>query len=263
MRELNRQNQIQALELQEQNLWFALLGVILFGMVLVMSFYARQHILIQKNQVLSMNQKLLRTQINPHFFFNVLSSIQVYLLEKQDAVAVVSYLSKFSKLMRSVLENSRVEFISLSEEINTLQNYLDIQKIRFEGKFDYEIHVEESINAQALGIPPMLAQPFLENALEHGLKMLGEKGEIEVSFQSTKKKLVLRIKDNGVGRIQAAQQSTDAGYQSLSTQITKERLWVLNQQLKTKIDFHIEDVLDSKNQVAGTQITFYLPLIQV
>ena len=263
IKELNRQNQIQALELQERNLWFALLGVTLFGSVLVTAFYARQRILKQQNQVLAMNQKLLRTQINPHFFFNVLSSIQVYLLEKQDAKPAVAYLSKFGKLMRSVLENSRVEFIPLSDEITTLQNYLDIQKMRFEEKFEYEIAVDNHIDLDEVGIPPMLAQPFLENALEHGIRPLDKKGKIEVVFQATNQRLLLIIKDNGVGRAKATEYQTATERQSLATQITQERIAVLNQQLNAKIDFKIEDILDATAQVTGTQVTFHLPLINV
>jgi tetratricopeptide (TPR) repeat protein len=263
IRELNRKNQIQALEIQERNLWMALFGVSLFGAVLLTAFYARQRILKQQNQVLAINQKLLRTQINPHFFFNVLSSIQAFMLEKQDSAPAVSYLSKFGKLMRSVLENSRVDFIPLSEEITTLQNYLDIQKIRFGDKFDYQINVENSIETEQLGIPPMLAQPFLENALEHGIKPLSNKGRIDVLFRPEKNGIVLNITDNGIGRIKASELTSESERQSLATQITQERIAVLNQQHKAKIDFTIEDVLDSAHQIAGTRVIFHLPLISV
>lgn len=263
IRELNRQNQIQALEIQERNLWMALFGVSLLGIVLLTAFYVRQRILKQQNQVLAINQKLLRTQINPHFFFNVLASIQTFLLEKQDSTPAVSYLSKFGKLMRSVLENSRVDFIPLSEEITTLQNYLDIQKIRFGDKFDYQINVENSIEAEQVGIPPMLAQPFLENALEHGIKPLNNKGRIDVLFRPEKNGIMLNITDNGIGRIKATELTTESDRQSLATQITQERIAVLNQQHKAKIDFIIEDVVDSAHQIAGTRVTFHLPLINV
>jgi LytS/YehU family sensor histidine kinase len=263
IRELNRKNQIQALEIQERNLWMALFGISLFGAVLLTAFYARQRILKQQNQVLAINQKLLRTQINPHFFFNVLSSIQAFMLEKQDSAPAVSYLSKFGKLMRSVLENSRVDFIPLSEEITTLQNYLDIQKIRFGDKFDYQINVENSIETEQLGIPPMLAQPFLENALEHGIKPLSNKGRIDVLFRPEKNGIVLNITDNGIGRIKASELTSESERQSLATQITQERIAVLNQQHKAKIDFTIEDVLDSAHQIAGTRVIFHLPLISV
>ncbi|MFN8345104.1 MAG: tetratricopeptide repeat protein [Spirosomataceae bacterium] len=263
IRELHRLNQIQALEIQERNLWMALFGVSLFGVVLLTAFYARQRILKQQNQVLAINQKLLRTQINPHFFFNVLSSIQAFLLEKQDAAPAVSYLSKFGKLMRSVLENSRVDFIPLSEEITTLQNYLDIQKIRFGDKFDYQIKVENSIEAEEIGIPPMLAQPFLENALEHGIKPLYDKGMIDVLVRPEKDGILLNITDNGIGRVRAAELTSDSGRQSLATQITQERIDVLNRQHKAKIDFIIEDVLNTERQIVGTRVIFHLPLINV
>ena len=241
----------------------ALFGVSLLGIVLLTAFYVRQRILRQQNQVLAINQKLLRTQINPHFFFNVLSSIQAFMLEKQDSAPAVSYLSKFGKLMRSVLENSRVDFIPLSEEITTLQNYLDIQKIRFGDKFDYQINVENSIEAEQVGIPPMLAQPFLENALEHGIKPLNNKGKIDVLFRPEKNGIMLNITDNGIGRIKATELTTESDRQSLATQITQERIAVLNQQHKAKIDFIIEDVVDSAHQIAGTRVTFHLPLINV
>lgn len=263
IRELNRQNQIQALELQERNLWFALLGVSLVGGLVITAFYARQRILKQQNQVLSMNQQLLRAQINPHFFFNVLSSIQTYLLEHHDTKPAVLYLAKFGKLMRSVLENSRIELIPLAEELSTLRNYLDIQKMRFEEKFDYQIRVGEGIEPSQLGIPPMLAQPFLENALEHGIKPLEQKGQIELELLAVEKGVLLRIKDNGVGRSKAADNQADVPRRSLATKITQERIAVLNQQLKTKIELSVEDILNENAQIAGTQVTFLLPLIRV
>lgn len=262
IRELNRQNQIQALELQERNLWFALAGVILLGFVLLTAFYARHQILKQQNQVLSINQKLLRTQMNPHFFFNVLSSIQTYLLEKKDPALVIAYLSKFAKLMRSVLETSRVEFISVSEEISMVQNYLEIQKIRFGNKFDYEVIWEGNSSEEEVGVPPMLAQPFLENALEHGIRTLTQKGKIEVMFQQNDAGIRLIIRDNGIGRQQAATLTADVDKQSLATPITKERIAILNKQVRGKIEFNVEDILKN-DQVIGTQVTFLLPLIEV
>ena len=262
IRELNRQNQIQTLELQERNLWFALSGVTLFGLVLLTAFYARHQILKKQNQVLDINQKLLRTQINPHFFFNVLSSIQTYLLEKKEPMQAVSYLSKFAKLMRSVLETSRVEFIAIAEEVSMVQNYLEIQKIRFGNQFDYEIRLEEGVLAEEWGVPPMLAQPFLENALEHGIRTLAQKGKIEVTFQKYGAGIRLIIRDNGIGRQKAATLTPEAEKQSLATQITKERIAILNKQVRGKIDFTVEDILEHE-QVIGTQVLFLLPLIEV
>ncbi|AYQ36098.1 tetratricopeptide repeat protein [Runella sp. SP2] len=262
IRELNRLNQIQTLELQERNLWFALLGVTLFAVVVFMAFFARHQILKKQNQVLDINQKLLRTQINPHFFFNVLSSIQTFLLEQKEPVQAISYLSKFAKLMRSVLETSRVEFISVEEEGAMIKNYLDIQKIRFGNQFDYEVMVEDNLRADGMGVPPMLAQPFLENALEHGIRTLNKKGKIEVLFQREAKGIRLIIKDNGIGRQKAAEFTVNAEKQSLATQITQERVAILNKQVRGKIDFNVEDLLDNQ-EVIGTQVTFHLPLIEV
>lgn len=164
--------------------------------------------------------------MDPHFIFNALGNIQSIILQK-DTVLAVSYLNKFTKLTRQVLEQSRKETISLEEEINTLKNYIELQQLRLNNGFDYSIECDEEIEKDIL-IPPLLLQPFIENAVEHGLKPLENKtrGSIEIYFKEDKKQqiLICTIKDNGIGLAASRKLEKNIIHQSLSTTITDERL---------------------------------------
>jgi len=175
---------------------------------------------------LSLERRLLRSQMDPHFIFNALGNIQSMILQK-DTLPAVSYLNKFAKLTRQVLEQSRKETISLDEEINTLKNYIELQQLRLNNSFEYHIEFDETIENDIL-IPPLLIQPFIENAVEHGLKpQLKEiKGLIEIHFSqhADKKNLVCTIKDNGIGLAASRKLKLKDNHESLSTKITDERL---------------------------------------
>ncbi|MEK6616651.1 MAG: tetratricopeptide repeat protein [Bacteroidota bacterium] len=158
--------QIQQLLIQKKEyqlyrlLAFAVLIVIIT--ILLMQQYRSR----TKQRTTELQQKLLRAQMNPHFLFNSLFSIQSFMLENNSEDAAV-YLAKFAELMRQILDNSREEYIPIQKEIKTLENYLDLQKLRYEDKFDYKIILDEQIDAEFTAIPPMLAQPFIENVIEH------------------------------------------------------------------------------------------------
>jgi len=169
-----------------------------------------------------------------------------------------SYLSNFAKLMRSILNNSSKEFITLVEEIETIENYLKLQKLRFPNKFEYEVIVAENLDTEELLIPPMLAQPFIENAINHGIANLsGKTGKIEVDFQLATNKIVLTITDNGTG---LTENKPLGKHVSMATEITKNRIRNFKKTYKQSVNFTITNLANEKNDLTGVKVDFNLPL---
>lgn len=204
---------------------------------------------------LEIEQRFLRSQLNPHFIFNSLGAIQNFILNN-NASEAGNYLSRFSRLMRSILENSREEYISLEEEIETLNSYLELQRIRNVDQFNFKLHCSPSVETEFINIPPMLLQPIVENAIEHGFKGINYPGLIEIEIEEISGWLKVSIKDNGKGRI-AASKTAFAQYKnkSLSTTITSERLTILNQGLDEKIEVGITDL----ENPSGTLVVVRFP----
>ncbi len=166
---LTEKNQVQLLTLSRRNRMIitafgAILLLLIIGYILI-----RINRLKSRHQAIELEQKLLRSQMNPHFIFNSLMAIQSYIY-KNDPVQAGDYLAKFADLVRITLENSRVEFVLLENELKMLQIYLELQSLRFNNKFEHQITVGKNIDPQVIRVPPMLAQPFIENAIEHGLR---------------------------------------------------------------------------------------------
>jgi len=248
-----------------QTWWFYLLEGLLFVLIIVAYIKYREKKIKEKNEVLLLEQKLLRSQMNPHFIFNSLTSIQSFIFEN-NPIEAGSYLSKFSELIRSILYNSREEFISLDKEIKTLENYLEIQQLRYSNNFDYKIDVDPEIDMEMVAIPPMLAQPFIENSVEHGIKQIEERGFISVNFSLTDESIILTIEDNGIG-IEATQKLKDnkaREHKSLATIITKERIEILNKGKKKRSwSMHTEEIIGEGDRVEGTRIRFIIPLTKL
>jgi sensor histidine kinase YesM len=239
-----------------------MLQIISFSVALAARINFMRHEIEQKkldNEQL--NQRLLRTQMNPHFIFNSLTSIQNYLFENEPQKTAV-YLSKFAKLMRQILESSREDFIPLEKEIQTLENYLQLQKMRFGDKLNYQIQVSPEINPEEVRIPPMFAQPFIENSLEHGILHRAEEGFIQIDFKQAGNMIVLAVEDNGVGLAQSKTLRSEIKkeYKSLATQITQERLSLLRQKYQLPLDFVMQELKNQLNEVAGTQVKVTLPM---
>jgi sensor histidine kinase YesM len=238
-----------------------MLQIISFSIALAARINFMRHEIEQKkldNEQL--NQRLLRTQMNPHFIFNSLTSIQNYLFENEPQKTAL-YLSKFSKLMRQILESSRGDFIPLSKEIQTLENYLQLQKMRFGEKLNFEIKVEPDIDPEEVQIPPMFAQPFLENSIEHGILHRSQGGFILIEFKQAENMIILNVEDNGVGlsQSQTLRSEIKKEYKSLATQITQERLSLLRQKYQLPLDFIIEELKNQFNEVKGTHVQVKLP----
>jgi sensor histidine kinase YesM len=221
-----------------QKSWFLWAMIGAGSLVLFLIFYFRIQTVRRSAQrknmrleleksVVELEQKALRLQMNPHFIFNTLNSIQGLIATKDTKTARL-YLSKFSKLMRETLENSRESLISVEEEVSSLSHYLDLEKFSHGDTFEYNINVSEG--AEIFMIPPLLVQPFAENAIIHGLLPKNGGGLLDIRFREEGGSLVIEIEDNGVGRISAAANNAQKSsyHKSTGLQVTQERLDLIN-----------------------------------
>jgi LytS/YehU family sensor histidine kinase len=211
-------------------------------------------------KALLLEQRFLRSQMNPHFIFNSLSSIQHLIMEEEPDKASI-YLAKFSTLVRNILNGSVQEYITIENEIKTIESYLTLQKIRYVKKFDFTIDVDPKIEIESLTIPPMLAQPFIENSIEHGMKHKKEKGNVDIRFRLACDWIIIEVEDDGIGRKKAAEikSKQTLSYQSMATSITHDRLMVLNKKLKKKISLHIIDLKNVSGEATGTKVVLKIP----
>ncbi len=212
-----------------------------------------------ENHVLQLEQKALQLQMNPHFIFNALNSIQS-LVATKDYTTARQEIGNFAALMRSILSNSRSQKISLQEEIKTLEQYLKMEQFCQRVPFEYEIQLPQNISAEDIELPPMLLQPFVENSIIHGISHLQNKGKLNIHFQLKDKLLQCDIMDNGVGRKKANElrQSHKPGHQSVAMSVTKERLEALRGEMKY-IPLVIADILKN-DQVKGTKVSVIIPI---
>lgn len=256
-KELNLKLEAEKKEAAQNNWLIALSGTLL--LVLVGGFlYYRNNRQKQKIAVLEkdrIKQKLLLSQMNPHFIFNSIDNIQSLIINKKETVAV-SYLDSFSKLTRQILENSNENYISLKEEVDMIENYLSIQQLLYNNRFDFSIEVEKISDPETLFMPPMLVQPFIENSIKHGIKNKTEKGMIEMVFSFSQEKLFFEITDNGSGFNGEKKQS---GHKSMAMKITRERL--LNYTRNKNFDIISENRVDAEGNLKGAKVMFEIPYI--
>lgn len=210
----------------------------------------------QQQREAEMSQTLLRTQMNPHFVFNAMSVIQSYIFEN-DTVNSSKFLVNFSRLMRLILENSPKEHIPISTEIEILEKYLEMQKLRFQDRFDFEIHADEILFEEDAIIPPMITQPFIENAIEHGQLHTIDGGFIHVSFTKEKGMLQISIIDNGIGRKGSKANKKSSAHKSMAMDITSTRIENLNKKYKMDGSLLVEDY--NKELESGTKVLISLP----
>ncbi len=254
-----------------QTIWFKLLILLLFALIFGSILWTwkrriqfREKIKRDKleieNHVLQLEQKALQLQMNPHFIFNALNSIQS-LVATKDYTTARKEIGNFASLMRGILSNSRKNRINLEEEINTLDKYLKMEQFCQRVKFDYFIIPPNNMDAEEIEIPPMLLQPFVENSVIHGISHLEKDGEIKVEFKVYQKILECVITDNGVGRKKANElrQSKKPGHQSVAMEVTKDRLDALKGNLNYK-PLEMSDILDKNGNVEGTKVVVRLPL---
>ncbi|TKC01775.1 histidine kinase [Pedobacter cryotolerans] len=220
---------LSSAKLQSNRLWLAVstLGFLLaITVALLLYFIQGQRRLKSETERIQLEQRLLRTQIEPHFIFNTLSALQSFIRFNQNEKAL-KYLQQFGRLLRSSLQLSRESKVKLSEEIETLENYLSLQQMRYDDAFNYEINIDDSHDAESITIPPMLMQPFVENAIIHGINPNVKGGIITVNFDVKNETLLIVIKDNGKG---FSKETAVKNHKSLATAISKERLAIIAKQ---------------------------------
>jgi hypothetical protein len=206
--------------------------------------------------------KALRAQINPHFLFNCMNSINHLILSGELEKASL-YLGKFSKLVRLILENSDSKEISLTNELATIRSYIELEELRFKGKINYRIDVDKSIDPEDTYVPSMILQPFVENAIWHGLmhRISSEPGTIAISVENKREHLSCLIEDNGVGRGKAGmlKEQSVIKNKSMGLKITEERLRFLNHGTTGQL-IYFTDLMNSFNQPAGTRVEIHIPV---
>lgn len=237
--------------------WIIVSLIVIALLLLYASYTQKKNVRQQKfaNNLLAL--KSLRTQMNPHFIFNALNSVNSF-IASNDERAANKYLSEFSQLMRSVLENSEEDFIPLSKEIELLELYVKLEHFRFKDKFEYTIKIDPLLNIDEFVIPPMLLQPYVENAVWHGLRYKEEKGTLLIEFKKKSSEVMtISITDDGIGRKRSMELKTEHQKKQKSKGMgnIKKRIMILNEMYKDKVDVEIQDALENEE---GTTVCLTL-----
>ncbi len=251
-----------------QTWWFLSLCILAAGFLMYALFRARVKRIKEKEairqQLAELEGKALRAQMNPHFIFNSLNAIQeCIVMEKIDAA--YEYLARFSKLLRMVLNNSEKNLISLQEEMEMITLYLELEALRFKNSFEYSIHIDDNIDIEMAEVPPLLLQPFIENAIWHGLRNKEGEKKLWVSCTASTNGLTCTIIDNGVGReksqeIKAAKIGT-AAFESRGMVLSEQRMQMMNLGHHEKFDVQVQDLYDDEGHATGTKVILQLPQI--
>lgn len=216
-----------------------------------------------EHKLSEIQMQALRAQMNPHFLFNSLNSIKYFAITKsKDETA--TYLSKFALLVRSILNNSKSRTISLKDELEALKLYIEIEHLRLDGKFDYNVEIDKSIHISQAQIPPMILQPFVENAIWHGLMHKDGRGFLLVQVKDMGDQIQCIIEDNGIGRKRAAElKATKTEHkESVGMKITSDRIELINRIYKIDTQVQVVDLVDENGGAAGTRIVIHIPLIR-
>lgn len=254
-RQLKRDNELKDLQIRQRN-------YLVFGTILLLILISIMAVIIIRNNrlksekaTMEMEQRLLQSQMNPHFTFNVLHAIHTFMLRK-DTEESGKLLTSFARLVRAILQHSSKDSIPLSDELNWLRDYIRLQQLRFTDSFNYTIEIDEQLSSDNVLLPPMLIQPFIENAIEHGFSDSGKSGELHISYKKTDKELEIRISDNGKGFSAETQNQPHEkkDHESVAIQITEKRIQLLNKKRKGAFKFEISSV-----PTQGTTVFFSIP----
>lgn len=247
--------------------WFISIAVLLIAALVWLFVYFRIKAIKKQNELKSkLNkymQQALRKQMNPHFIFNSLNSIQYYIL-KNDKLASNKYLAKFARLMRIILNNSQQQQISIQEELDALKLYIELESLRFKEKFEYSITIDEKLDITQYKIPPLLIQPYVENAIWHGLMHKEGNGLLNVDLRIDDSIIKCTITDNGVGRVKAAEikSKKTKTYESHGTKITGDRLKLINALNNTEMKIIYFDLKDKSGNAIGTTVEIAVPAMK-
>jgi tetratricopeptide (TPR) repeat protein len=266
-----KENEIEQLQTQKtsQRNYYLIAGALLLLIVIsVISIivYKRKRDKEQlttdfKNQLVQAETKALRAQMNPHFIFNSLNSINSFVMDQKHEIAS-DYLIKFSKLIRLILDNSRCELISIEKELETLKLYVVLESARFDNKFRCIYHIAKDINTDSVMIPPMLLQPFVENAIWHGLMQKEGEGTITIEMKKENEDFLnISITDDGIGREKAAElKSKSATHKSHGLKVSSQRIEMMNKLSSTGAQVHVIDLKDENGKATGTRVELVIPV---
>jgi LytS/YehU family sensor histidine kinase len=200
--------------------------------------------------------------MNPHFIFNCLNSIDYYII-KNETEKASDYLNRFSRLIRLILQNSRAEYVNLKDELEALKLYMEMESLRFDDRFDYVVQVGSGLQVDKLEIPPLLLQPYVENAIWHGLaKKADGKNRLDLTITRRENLLFCRIEDNGIGR-EAAQQMKSAStgrHRSMGMYLSRDRLHRINRIHNVRADVKVTDLKDERGKALGTRVDIIIPI---
>ena len=241
-----------------------IIALIIIGLLLLRSnrLNTKRRISEMNHKISEMTQANLRQQMNPHFIFNTLNSIQYYMYQN-DKVATNNYLTKFSSLMRKVLDNSQSTSVPLRDELDALNLYLELECLRFKDKFEFKITVDEEIDTLMYKVPTMLIQPYVENSVCHGLIPAEGKGYVNIDLKLAEEHIVCTIEDNGIGREAASERNKKRGtnHNSLGTRITTSRLELVNSLYGTDLKTVYTDLKNKNGEAEGTRVEIHIPIL--
>lgn len=260
---LAQENEIINLKLRRNRTTLLIGALLLVLFTLILYIIYRQYQLTSEKKMMTLEQTMLRSQMNPHFLFNSLNSIKHYIINNEQKNAV-HYLNKFSKLVRKILETSSMKEISLEEELETITLYMNIENIRFNDEIDFGVEIDPEVNPALVKIPSLILQPFLENALWHGLSSKeGEKRIRIVVSQDHPGLIRIAIRDNGIGREAAEilKESKVLKRKSVGISITRERLANFSRIFQNSFDLSIRDLYGDDGAVEGTEVVLTIPTI--
>ena len=242
--------------------WFvSLIGAVFVGIVWLITqlyFSKIQRARNIKHRLTASELKAIRSRINPHFMFNALNSIQLFIKDNKSEEAV-SYLNKFARLMRMILAHAERSTISIKEEVDALEHYLVLEKLRARENFDYEISISPDVDIYNYDIPAMVLQPFVENAIWHGLAPIKNNGLLQVKFEAFQEEIRVEVIDNGIGRAKS-QAIKPSHRSSKGIKLTEDRIAALNLGKANKKRLNIEDLFPLKVERTGTKVTLTIPI---
>jgi LytS/YehU family sensor histidine kinase len=215
-----------------------------------------------QQQKTEMEMQALRAQMNPHFIFNSLNSINRFILQNNREQAS-EFLTKFSKLVRMILQNSQASSITLDSELESLGLYLNLEALRFNYHFDYKISVPKDMDISALHVPPLILQPYVENAIWHGLMHKEEKGQLDINVSEEDDHVYFKITDNGIGRKRASELSSKSAtkHKSMGLKITAHRIAMMQNSNGLESPVKINDLVNPDGTAAGTEVIIKMPVI--
>jgi ligand-binding sensor domain-containing protein len=222
--------------------------------------HMKHELVVQQHKAVELEMQALRAQMNPHFIFNCLNSINHFIL-RNETEAASDYLTRFSRLIRMVLHHSQQNSITLNDEIDCLEFYIEMERLRANNFFTYKINCDHTINRKEVKIPPLLLQPFVENAIWHGLMNKKENGKLEIGIERQNGSILCTIADNGIGRKKAGELNgkSNSYKKSMGIQITAKRLKMLNQETMGKIHIDIIDLEEENGEASGTKVVLKIP----